>query len=508
MKNPPKFLTGLTLMISIISLAGVLHLSLKQEKAPTHEPTASKEIPFVSSKPIHSVRDLNAIFVEISKKASPAIVTVFIEKITKMQVGNPFFGSPFEDFFDDFFGTPFEQPRSPRQRQQPREFRQQGLGSGVIVSEDGTILTNNHVVSEADTISVRTIKDQTYKAKVIGRDPKTDIAVIKIDVNDLTMIPQGDSDKLEVGEIVLAIGSPMSARLAHTVTQGIVSAKGRSNVGLADYEDFIQTDAAINPGNSGGALINLDGELIGINAAIVSQSGGSQGIGFSVPINMARNVMNSLIKTGKVVRGWLGVVIQDIDENLSKAMNLGKTEGALVSDVAKGGPAEKVGLKSGDVILELNGKKVEKTVQLRNWISSKAPGTEIELTILRDKKEQTVKARLEELPSEAPPSKLPNDQQEKLFDLLGFAVAPLSNDFREKYRIPSETRGLIVRAVNPNSSAYYEGLRENDVIQTFNQQKVETMEDFLQHSKHLQKKKTVLLQLRRGESTFFLAFTL
>lgn len=265
------------------------------------------------------LRELNQAFIEIASEVTPSVVTVSTERVTRARMYDPF-----ADFFNDpffgFFGNP---GNGRRQQPQEREFRQQGLGSGVIVSQDGYILTNNHVVAQADSIRVRMSDGRELGATVVGADPKTDIAVIRVNASGLTPIRRGNSDDLHVGEIVLAVGSPLNPNLAHTVTQGIVSAKGRSNVGLADYEDFIQTDAAINPGNSGGALVNLYGELVGINTAIASRSGGFQGIGFAVPVNMALHVMDALISGGRVVRGWLGVSIQDVDEEMARAMGMG-----------------------------------------------------------------------------------------------------------------------------------------------------------------------------------------
>jgi serine protease Do len=302
-----------------------------------------------ADRPITSLRDLNEAFVELAEAVNPAVATVFTERVLRVRPSpGMFFDHPFEDFFGEFF----QRPREPRSRE--CEYRQQGLGSGVVATDDGFIITNNHVIEGADTINVRLIDGRPMPAEVVGADAKTDIAVIKVDADDLVSIEIGDSDRLRVGEMVLAVGSPLSPNLAHSVTSGIVSAKGRSNVGLADYEDFIQTDAAINPGNSGGALINLDGELVGINTAIASRSGGYQGIGFAVPSNMARRVMESLIEHGTVVRGWLGIYIQDIDEALAAAMDLEGERGALVSDLSEDGPAEKAGVQQGDIIVTLD----------------------------------------------------------------------------------------------------------------------------------------------------------
>jgi serine protease Do len=346
--------------------------------------------------------------------------------------------------------------------------------------------------------------DKTVPAKIVGADPKTDIALLKVEEKNLPAIKMGDSDKLQVGEWVLAIGSPMSPNLAHTVTSGIVSAKGRSNVGLADYEDFIQTDAAINPGNSGGALINLDGELVGINTAIATRSGGFQGIGFAVPVNMAKFVMESLIKHGTVVRGYLGVYIQDIDETMAKAMKLPGTEGALVSDVTEDSPAAKAGIKQGDVILEMNGEKVKSTTQLRNTIAATMPGTEIKLKIWRDGKEKTIEVKLGKLESD----KTTPETEEKLESLFGFKVKPFNSELAEKYQIEGKRSGVVVTEVKPGSNAARAGLREGDLIVAINRNKIKSLEDFNKAVEPLKKGDAVLLQIVRQNRNFFIAFDL
>jgi len=302
---------------------------------------------------------------------------------------------PFEQFFgDDFYRRFFGAPR------QEGDIVQHGLGSGVIVRSNGIILTNNHVVQKTDELKVRLNDGREFEAEVKGTDPATDLAVIKIKANNLPALPIGDSDALRVGEWVLAIGSPLSPNLAHTVTAGIVSAKGRSGVGLSNYEDYIQTDAAINPGNSGGALVNLKGELVGINSAIATRTGGNMGIGFAIPSKLARKVMNDILKNGKVIRGWIGVRIQNINPPLAKSYGLEKPEGAIVSSVTPDSPAEKAGLKEGDVILTLNGKKVKNSSDLALRVSSTDPGTTVTLGIFRDGKEKTIKIKLGQMPSE------------------------------------------------------------------------------------------------------------
>ncbi len=339
------------------------------------------------------LRNLSDELVRVAAKARPSVVSVFTERVYRQRVVSPFDSF----FFDDFFGPFFERPK-PRERQ----YRQSGLGSGVIVRADGTILTNNHVIDGATSISVGLWDGQVLKASVLGKDPKTDIAVIRVDAK-LSPIELGKSATLEVGEIVIAVGSPMNAGLAHTVTQGIVSAVGRSNVGLAEYEDFIQTDAAINPGNSGGALVNLSSELIGINTAIASVSGGSQGIGFAVPIDMAALVMESLITQGRVVRGYMGAQFQNLNQPLAEALGLSSTQGALVVEVYPRSPADRAGLQRGDVLVELNGEAIKNAVIAKNRIATSLPGAGVSMEILRDGRKLKIRLTLEDLPAPEKP---------------------------------------------------------------------------------------------------------
>ncbi|NOG47698.1 MAG: Do family serine endopeptidase [Calditrichaeota bacterium] len=450
--------------------------------------------------PLLTLRDFNKAYINIAKKVNPAVVTVFTEKIHKVRnVGSPFFNSPFDPFFKDFFGRQF-QPKTP----QEKEYRQQGLGSGVIVDNNGYILTNNHVIEGADTIYVRLMDLREIPVKVIGADPKTDIAVLKVDEENLTYTKLGDSNKLEVGEWVLAIGSPMSPDLAHTVTNGIVSAKGRSNVGLADYEDFIQTDAAINPGNSGGALINLDGELVGINTAIATRSGGYQGIGFAVPINMAKNVMKSLIKHGTVVRGWLGIYIQDVNETMATAMDLPNSKGTLVSDVSEDGPAEEAGIKPGDVILKLNETLIDNTAQLRNLIAAMTPETDVVLLILRDGEEKKVKVSLGKLAAD----EIAPEIEERLNKLFGFKAVPFDEQASQKYGHNKSLKGVIVTELRKSSQPFRSGLRNGDLIVAFNRNKLDGIEDFNEAISNIKEGNTVLFTIIRNNRSFFVAFKL
>ncbi len=314
----------------------------------------------VSSRAAETLAQLSDALSEVAGVATPSVVNISTTRVIKTRDEGTF--DLFDDpFFRRFFGDQVPHPNI------PKEHKEQSLGSGVIVSADGYIVTNNHVIEKSQEIKVLLTNKRDYKAKLVGADPKTDIAVIKIDATDLPALPWGDSNKLRVGEIVFAIGNPFG--LNSTLTMGVISAVGRANVGIADYEDFIQTDAAINPGNSGGALINARGELVGINTAIVSRTGGYQGIGFAVPSSMARQVMESLIKYKKVVRGWLGVSIQEVTADLAEEFGAKDLKGALVSGVMKGSPAEKAGIKQGDVLLSFNGKEVEDTGHLRNMVS-------------------------------------------------------------------------------------------------------------------------------------------
>jgi serine protease Do len=466
-------------------------------------PEQQSQIAKTDEQVLESLRSINQAFFGIAMKVNPTVVTVFTEKIFKVSSnnGNPFFfNSPFEDFFQDFFGRRYQRPEQPKER----EYHQRGLGSGVIVSADGYILTNNHVIEEADTIQVRLLNKKTLPVKVIGTDPKTDIAVLKVDAKGLPKIDFGDSDRIRVGEIVLAVGSPMSPNLAHTITQGIVSAKGRSNVGLAEYEDFIQTDAAINPGNSGGALVDIEGKLVGINTAIATQSGGFQGIGFAVPVNMARRIMESLLEYGTVIRGWLGIYIQDIDETMAKAMDLPVTEGTLVSDVSEDSPAQKAGIKQGDVIIEFDGKKVINTTQFRNNIAATAPGTDVTLKVIRDGAEKMISVTLGKLKAD----EIAPETEEQLEKLFGFNVAPFDQELASKYQINKSLTGVVIVSIDVNSPAHRAGLQEGDLLVAVNRKKIENMEDFNNLVQDLKKGDTIFFQVVRKNRSFYAAFTL
>ena len=435
-------------------------------------------------------------FAPVVKKVAPGVVKVFTT--TKMH-NTAFNGAPdgMDDMLRRFFGDQF-QGRNPR-----REFgmpRQQGIGSGVIATKDGYILTNNHVVDGADEVKVALQDGREFTAKVIGRDPKTDVAVIKVDAHDLPALPMADSDKVEVGDVVLAVGNPFG--IGQTVTTGIVSATGRGgNLGL-DYEDFIQTDAAINPGNSGGALIDAEGRLIGINTAILSRSGGNQGIGFAIPVNIARDVMGSLVKDGHVTRGYLGVMIQDVNPALEKEFKLDDNQGALVSDVTPNSPAEKSGFKSGDVIREFNGKKVTDSRHLKLEVGRTQPGESVPVKILRDGESKTLHVTVKELPGTEKLASNDNGKHDNDTGTLnGVAVADLDSNARRQFDLPSNVKGAVITDVDPNSASAEAGLKPGDVIQEINRKPVKNAEEAVQLTEK-PSDKTLLRIWRDGGSHF------
>ena len=426
---------------------------------------------------------------EVTSSVKPAIVNISTTRTVKIAGGkDPFLDDP---FFKRFFGDNFHQKKP------PKEQKSMGLGSGVIVSSDGYIITNYHVVKEADEIKVLMSDKKEYVGKVIGSDPKTEISIVKIEATGLPTVSWGNSDLLQVGDIVLAVGNPYG--LNQTVTMGIVSALGRANVGIADYEDFTQTDAAINPGNSGGALVNVKGELVGINTAIYSTTGGYQGIGFAIPSNMVKTVMDSLINKGKVVRGWLGVSIQEITPELAKQFNLKDEVGALVGDVVENSPAEKAGLKRGDVILEYDGKKIGEPSSLRNMVANTSPGEEHQMKVLRDNKTLTVQLTIGELPADAQEEIVAGDYENVM---KGITVQDITQEIAKKLKIPERIKGVIISDVAEDS--FSAGiLAQGDVIQEINRKKVGDTKNYQDIASRIKKDEDVLLLIyRRGTSLF------
>ena len=432
-------------------------------------------------------------FAPVVKRVLPAVVNISSSKMVKTQGMNmpqmdPFFRQFFGDNGD--FGGP----------QRPSRQREQSLGSGVIVSPNGYILTNNHVVDGANDVRVTLADKREFKARVVGTDPKTDIAVLKIEAGDLPSVVIGDSDKAQVGDYVLAMGNPFG--LGNTVTMGIVSATGRGNLGIEDYENFIQTDAPINPGNSGGALVNDRGELLGINTAILSngsEGGGNQGIGFAVPVNVARNVMDQILKNGKVTRAYLGVMAQPVTPDLAKAFRDKEVRGALVGDVTPDSPASRAGIQKGDIILAIDGKPVNDSAQLRMNLSLMQPGTQVNLTVLRDGSERQVTARLAELPTETAKLEKSDNASEKAMD--GVSVENLDASDARQLGLPANTTGVVVTDVDPNSQAAANGLKRGDVIQEVNHQPVRNTADFKSALRH-SGDETLLLVNRHGDTLY------
>ncbi len=456
-------------------------------------------------------------FAPVVKKVAPSVVTIYSTKtVTRSFRGNPSLDDP---MFRRFFGGPEDEgvtpPGTPRRRggrqALPRQQTEESLGSGVIVSADGYILSNSHVVDGADEVKVALPgSDERFTAKVIGADPHTDVSVLKIEARDLKPVTITDSDALQVGDVVLAVGNPFG--VGQTVTMGIVSATGRGGFGIVDYEDFIQTDASINPGNSGGALVDAEGRLVGINTAIIGPTGGNIGIGFAVPINMARRVMDTLIEHGRVTRGYLGVYIQDVTPALAKQFRLKDREGALVGDVPKNTPAAEAGLLAGDVVIELNGKKTSDSRQLRLWISQTAPKTKVSLKLMRDGKERTMNVTLGELPGEPTTAtsggrEQPPKPENSSEALDGVTVGDVDARTRRQHDIPGDVRGAVVTAVNGGSRAATAGLRAGDVILEINHQKVKDAQESIDISEKLRSDEQILLRVwsgSRGGGTRFI----
>lgn len=419
---------------------------------------------------------------EVADVTKPSVVN--ISTTTTVTMKDHPYGDLFNDpFFKRFFGDNFDHPGI------PKKFKSSALGSGVIVSKDGYILTNYHVIKDAEEIKVILNDKREFKGKVIGDDPQTDIAVIKVESKDLPAIKMGDSDKLKAGDVVLAIGNPFG--LNQTVTMGIVSALGRANIGISAYEDYIQTDAAINPGNSGGALVNANGELVGINSAIFSTSGGYMGVGFAIPSDMANTVAQSILKYGKVIRGWLGVSIQNLTPELAQSFGVKAGKGALVTDVMENSPAGKAGLKRGDLIVEFDGKPVEDTTSLRNMVADTAPGKTVPTKVIRQGKMETFTVVIGELPAKIMPKRVEHNNV-----LNGVQVQELTPDIRASLNIPADVEGVLVADVSEDNPAY--GLvSKNDIIEEVDRKPVKGLKDYERIVSKIGPSDTVLLLLYR-----------
>jgi serine protease Do len=435
-------------------------------------------------------QDLTEAFQHVTKALKPSVVSISSVKRIRPTVRQPrhnldqfpeefrhFFG---DDLFDRFYG--FRIPE--------RGFEQRGLGTGVIVARDGYILTNSHVVRGADEVNVTLSDERSFSAEIVGTDDKTDVAVLKIKADDLVPAKLGDSDAMEVGQWVLAIGSPFG--LAQTVTAGIVSAKGRADVGIADYEDFIQTDAAINPGNSGGPLVNMQGEVIGINTAIASRTGGYMGIGFAIPSNMAKTVMESIIDDGQVQRGYLGAMIQDLNEDLARSFGFHSTGGVLIGDVVPDGPADKAGLRPGDIVVEYNGRPVRKAAQLRNAVAATGPDVDAELAVYRDGRRERIKVSIGLLESRFAGGM----GSESALD-LGMTVQTLTPELARQARAEEDEQGVVVTAVEPGGLAARVGIGPGDVIVSVGGSAIADISDFRDAIKEEDLSRGIRMQVKR-----------
>ena len=436
-------------------------------------------------------------FVDVAKAVKPAVVNIFATRNGSSEGTQ---STPFEDpFFRRFFGEEWM-----KRFEAPKERKERGLGSGVIVDPNGLIITNNHVVNKADEIKVFLSDKREFKAKLVGTDAKTDVAVLKIEASSLPTVTWADSDRLEVGEFVLAVGNPFG--LTQTVTLGIVSALGRA-AGIAEYEDFIQTDAAINPGNSGGALVNVRGELVGINTAIYSQSGGNMGIGFAVPSNMAHSIMDQLVQHGKVVRGWLGVSIQELTPELSSQFGVPKdTKGVLVSDVMDDSPAKKAGFERGDVIVEYDGKPMDSPAHLRNAVAQTFVGKKVTVKIIREKKPKSIDLTIAEQPKNlAQAATEDNGDSVAPAGLLSdIEVKELNNELAGRYGLKSSDRGVVVVRVKSGSPAEEAGVRDGDLVLEVDRKPVGTLKAYERVVASLSKDRAVLLLLRRQGRAIYL----
>jgi len=457
--------------------------------------SASDPVPLaMEERPMTREGKIGGSFAPVVKKVAPSVVKVTTS--AKMKTASlPGMPGGDDDMLRRFFGDQFGRGGRPRMDRMPS---QRGLGSGVLVSRDGYILTNNHVVEGADEVKVTMQDGRDFTAKIVGRDPKTDVAVLKIDAKDLPHLEMADSDQTEVGDLVLAVGNPFG--IGQTVTMGMVSAIDRATLGL-DYEDFIQTDAAINPGNSGGALVDTEGRLIGINTAILSHSGGNQGIGFAIPTNLARDVMDSLVKDGKVTRGYLGVTIQDVTPALAKQFKLEDRKGALVGDVVPSGPAEKAGIESGDVIMAFDGKDVRDSRHLKLQVARTKPGEAVAAKVLRDGSIKNLKVTVKELPGSQDLSKADNKPADE-GTLNGVTVDDLNAATRRQHNIPESVKGVLVTDVEGDSPAYEAGLRPGDVLLEINREAVHTAEEAVKLTENPADKTSLLKVWSRGGSRF------
>jgi serine protease Do len=475
--------TSALVTLGLLAVAGALTMGFTDA---TKAKAAKASVVSAKDAPVQHTQAGPASYAQVVKKVTPSVVKITTVAAVKPMNWQQWPGAD-NPMLRRFFGDQLPAPFAPRGNAAPRH--QQGLGSGVIVSKDGFLVTNNHVVDGADEVKVTLQDGREFTAKVVGKDPKSDVAVLKVETKDLPSLELADSDKVEVGDVVLAIGNPFG--IGQTVTMGIVSATGRGNMGL-DYEDFIQTDASINPGNSGGALVDTQGRLVGINTAILSRSGGNQGIGFAIPANLADSVMTGLIKDGHVSRGFLGVGIQDLTPDLAKAFGLKETAGALVGNVTPDSPAARAGLKSGDVITAVDGKPVENARQLKIKIAAVKPGATAALSVKRDGADKSFKVTLGDNPDAPKVAHSKAEEPSTQGVLNGVGVADLDNQVRHSENVPAHVKGAVVTAVEPGSPAAEAGLKPGDIIEEINRKPVGNAEQAVAMTEKSSSKRTLL----------------
>lgn len=509
MTHPTENKTKLTIAGGLTALSIAMFGSAGYLAMATPPPSSSPP-PAVVDKAIQNLEQSGQAFSSIAKKLSPAVVSLKVEKSVAEDnhFGNmPNDGSsPFNDellkkFFGDRLPEGLRMPDGQKHRQAPaQKHAVVGQGSGFVVSADGYILTNNHVVGDASKVTVKFSDGREMPAKVVGSDSQSDVAVIKVDAKNLATVPLGDSTKTEVGEWVLASGAPYG--LTQTLTAGIVSATGRNSVGIADYENFIQTDAAINPGNSGGPLVNLRGEVIGINTAIFSRNGGSVGLGFAIPVEIAKQVYDQILDHGSVVRGYLGVRIQALTQDLAEKFGLKDHHGVLIGEVQKDTPGEKAGLKQADVIVELDGKKIDEAASFRNAIAMKSPGAKVNLTVVRDGHRVQLAATLGKLPEGKSASASSTENHKATSSSWGLSVQPLTSELASKFGYAANS-GVVITEVTPNSPASDAGLEPGMLIQQVNRNKIQSADQFTEAMQKDKDAKSVMLLVTDGQGSRF-----
>lgn len=491
---------GIAIGLGIFVASG-LFVTIAANKPQPSNSSSAGDIP---ESVIAPAEQLGRAFAAVAAHVKPAVVSVYSEKTVRLQ--SPDLEFPFgDDFFNQFFGGQFQLPKGPGHQ---KEFKvpQHGMGTGMLLDKQGHILTNYHVVQDVDEIKVQLADKRTFKANIVGADRKTDVAILQMKgsiPDGLPTVQLGDSDILEVGNLVMAIGAPFG--LTQTVTTGIISAEGRSDVGIADYEDFLQTDAPINPGNSGGPLINMRGEIIGMNSAIATNVGQFSGVGFAIPVNMIKNMLPTLLKGGQITRGMLGVSIQDVTKELAEQFHLPGHGGAIISQVNKDSPAEKAGMKAGDVIVRFNGRAVSDSGQLRNLVAATTPGTDANIAVIRNGNEKTLRVTIGKLSAETFASAKTSRKAESQLAGLGLTVQTLTEDLAKQFGV-EEKEGVLITGVEDGSLAAMSDLQVGDLILEADRKPVSGVEDL--QSILNKGKDQILLLIKRKSGSIFLVFRL